>query len=223
MKMSIIIPAYNEELAIKSTVERVKSAVRGTDSEIIVIDDGSKDRTYEIAKSLSGIRLLHHEVNKGKAAALETGFSNASGNVLFTIDADCTYPPEVMPEVAELMEKEGLDMVICSRFMGRKPQMSGLNYFGNLIFSALVTVLTLKRVTDASSGLRALRKDVWKSMTVKSKGLDWEVEMTTRMLRGDFKVKEFPIQYFDRVGSSKLHPLRDGLRFLKAILIGRFF
>ena len=223
MKISIIVPAYNEEFAIRSTVERLKLAVKSVDHEIIVVDDGSSDKTYDVAKNLAGIRLLRHETNKGKAAALETGFSNASGDILFTIDADCTYPPEVIPEVAKLMEKEGLDMVICSRFLGGNPQMSRLNYFGNILFSLLVTVLTGKRVTDASSGMRGLRKRVWTLIKVKSRNLDWEVEMTTRALRKGFVVKEFPIQYFDRVGASKLRPVRDGFRFLKAIIVGRFF
>ncbi len=223
MKSSVIIPAYNEEDGIAETVKKVADATRKIGSEVIVVDDGSKDGTYEIAKKIHGIKLVRHEENAGKAAALVTGFNSASGEILVTIDADCTYPPEEIPKIVGLVEIGKADMVICSRFMNGRTKIRLLNYYGNIFFSWLVTALTGKKITDASSGMRAVRKDVWKKTKVMSRGLDWEVEMTTRVIRQGYAVTEVPIKYFDRVGASKLNPFADGYRFLRAIIRGRFF
>lgn len=222
MKSSVIVPAYNEEGGIEETVRKVKAATQSIKSEIIVVDDGSADGTYEIAKNL-GVKLVRHEKNMGKAAALVTGFNGASGDILVTIDADCTYPPEEIPKIVEIIEENGADMVICSRFMNGRTKIRMLNYLGNIFFSGLVSALTGKKITDASSGMRAIKKEVWKKIKVRSRGLDWEAEMTTRVLRQGYEVVEVPIKYFDRVGASKLNPFADGFRFLFAIMRGRFF
>ncbi len=142
---------------------------------------------------------------------------------MVTIDADCTYPPEEIPKIAGIVENGDADMVICSRFMNGRTKIRMLNYLGNIFFSRLISVLTGKKITDASSGMRAIKKDVWKKIKVRSRGLDWEVEMTTRVLRQGYKVAEVPIKYSDRVGVSKLNPFADGFRFFFAIMRGRFF
>jgi hypothetical protein len=87
----------------------------------------------------------------------------------------------------------------------------------------MISVLTFSRITDASSGMRALTRSLWESVDVKSGGLDWEVEMTTRVLRAGYMVKEYPIEYFDRKGVTKLRPIRDGIKFFFGIIRGRFF
>jgi len=222
MKVSVIVPAYNEENALKDVCDDLKKLVFDDDIEIIVVDDGSSDGTYEIGKSIDGIKLFRHETNKGKAAALETGFDNASGDVYVTIDADCTYPIDNIHELVDEVKK-GFDLVIASRFLGRIDEMPKLNYYGNLVFSQMISLLTGQKITDGSTGMRALTRSLWDNMTVKSKGLDWEVEMTTRSIHQGFRVKELPITYSDRVGVSKLNPLVDGFRFFVAILKGRFF
>ncbi len=250
-KVSIIIPAYNEEGGIEETVRKVKSKTRPAKPEIIVVDDGSKDNTYDVARKIRGVRLIRQPSNRGKAEALKAGFAHAKGEFLATIDADCTYPPESLAPMAEKLES-GFDMVIGSRFLGKKPRthfvfgfpiyMASLlvskafpaispkdptNYYGNAFFSWLITILTGKRITDGSSGLRVFRRSVWKAIGGKIKinkppGLEWEVEMTTRAIMKGFSVAEVPIKYFSRKGSSKLRPFSDGLRFLFGILRGRF-
>ncbi len=221
MKVSVIIPAYNEEKAIEEVVNDVKSAVN-KDYEIIVVDDGSSDNTYEKARKISGIRAIRHRKNMGKAGALRTGFEAAKGHVMATIDADCTYPAKDMQKIVAPVINGDADVVIGSRFMGKETEMARLNYFGNSIFAMFVTVLTGKSVTDPSSGMRAFGKDVWKSLDIKAKGLDWEVEMTTASLRRGYRLLEIPIAYHDRVGEAKLSRFDDGARFLRAILRARF-
>ncbi len=222
METSIIIPAYNEEKAIESTIRRAKK-LGMKDFEIIVVDDGSKDATYSIAKKFSGIRLIRHKVNMGKARALMTGFNNAKGKYLATVDADLTYPIEDIPNLVKILKENNCSMVIGSRFMKYRPSISKMNEIGNKILALMISVLSLKRITDPSSGLRVFRQNDWKNLDVKSTGLDWEVEMTARILRRGLKVVDYPIRYSSRVGKSKLHPFRDGIKFSLAILRGRFF
>lgn len=241
--ISVIVPAYNEEKGIRKTVERVKKVKFNEKSEIIVVDDGSQDRTYAEARKIKGIRILKHGKNKGKAAALHTGFNAAKGDIIATIDADCTYPPEPLPKMLKLIQDGGADVVLGSRFYHKKRGLSIIsgaakkilstvagaksedhtNFYGNAIFSSLITVLTGKHVTDGSTGLRVFREKILSGMRIKSHGLDWEVEMTTRSLRAGLNVIEVPISYYPRVGRTKLKILKDGFRFLIGIVRGRFF
>ncbi len=241
--ISIIVPAYNEENGIRKTVERVKKVKFFEKSEIIVVDDGSRDNTYNEAKRVRGVRILKHPSNKGKAAALETGFAAANGDVIATIDADCTYPPEALPKMLSMVRRGNADLVLGSRFFNRKRGLGVLtgtakkildaalgrssedhtNFYGNAIFSSLITLLTNKRITDGSTGLRIFRKKMLDKIKIKSRGLDWEVEMTTRAVHGRFNVVEIPIDYYPRVGNTKLKILKDGVRFFVGIVRGRFF
>lgn len=216
-KYTVIIPAYNEEEAIVSTVEGVKKVTDGA-FEILVVDDGSRDKTFDLAKSCN-VRVIKHEKNQGKAAALETGVMNAKGDIVATIDADCTYEAGKIRELVKLIEN-GTDLAIGSRFLGRAEGLKMLNRAGNWIFSSLISLFTGQRVTDAQSGLRAFRKDLFFRLAVRAKGLDWETEMTARAVREGYSVVEIPIEYYERVGISKLHPFKDGYRMLRGVLRG---
>ncbi|MFH0889604.1 MAG: glycosyltransferase family 2 protein [Candidatus Aenigmatarchaeota archaeon] len=239
--ISIIVPAYNEEKGIRKTVERVKKVRFPEKAEIIVVDDGSADNTYGEAKKIRKIRIIRHKKNMGKAAALKTGFNAAKGDVVATIDADCTYPPEDIPEMLKLV-RSGEDMILGSRFFNRKrglntiagaayralASLAGMrssdysNFYGNAFFSSLISALAGKKITDGSTGLRVFRKKILDKIRIKSSGLDWEVEMTTRVLRAGYNVREIPIEYYPRVGKTKLRPIKDGIRFLVGIMRGRF-
>jgi len=216
-KYTVLIPAYNEEKAIVNTVESVKKVIDNS-YEILVIDDGSTDNTYELAKSCN-VKVIQHKINKGKATALETGVKNALGDIVATIDADCTYESSKIIDLVRAVEN-GADLAIGSRFLGHSEGMKPLNKFGNLIFSFLISFFTGKRITDAQSGLRAFRKDLFFRLAVKAKGLDWESEMTSRAIKEGYSVVEIPIKYKERVGKSKLHPLKDGYRMMRAIFKG---
>ena len=241
--ISIIVPAYNEENGIRKTVEKVKKVKFNEKSEIIVVDDGSSDGTYKEAGKIKGARILKHVTNRGKAAALHTGFNAAKGDVVATIDADCTYPPEPIPRMLKLIRRGEADVVLGSRFYHKKrgfnvvlgaakkilSTASGAknedytNFYGNAIFSALITILAGRQITDGSTGLRVFRKKILGLMRIKSRGLSWEVEMTTRSIRAGLKVVEIPIDYYPRVGRTKLKILKDGFGFFVGIVRGRFF
>lgn len=220
MSVSIVIPAYNEEKAIGKVLSQVSSIkIR---KEVIVVDDGSTDRTSEMARKAGGSRLIRHDVNMGKANALRTGIKNASYDKIVTLDADCTYPVELVPELIKELEN-GADLVIGSRFSGMEREMPALNSFGNKLFTFIIMLLTRRRVSDSSSGMRAFRKGLWDTLGIKARNLEGEVEMTTRSLRKGLKVSEVPIPYMERVGDSKLSPSKDGFRFLMSILRAGFF
>lgn len=219
MAVSIIIPAYNEERAIGRVLSDAVGL--GLEKEIIVVDDGSSDRTAEIAGKFRGVRILRHRRNKGKARAIGTGVRKASHDRIVTLDADCTYPVGHVPRL--LKELERSDLVIGSRFLGTDRDMPGLNSFGNRLFSLMITLFTGEKVADSSSGMRAFRKGFWEGLGIRSRNLEGEVEMTARCLRRGLKVSEVPIPYYGRVGKSKLRPASDGFRFLLAAVRASFF
>lgn len=221
MKYSIIIPAYNEEKGIREVIERCKRAC-GRNAEIIVVDDGSADRTSDIAKKTL-VRVIRHEKNRGKAAALKTGFDAAKNDVLVTIDADCTYPPEEIPNLIRTMENEKSDVVVGSRFKNGIPKALPLhrglaNFFGALFTSVLLS----RKVTDVTTGLRAFKRNVIKNTPIVAKGLDFEAEFTARAITKGYHYKEVPISFEEREGVSSLRFFRHIYMFTRAVLRGKF-
>lgn len=218
MKKTIIIPAYNEEDGIEEVVTRVKRVCSKGD-EIIVVDDGSKDRTSETAKKL-GVKVIRHKTNKGKAFALKTGYTSAKNDIIVTIDADCTYPPEEIPNLVRNLD--GYDLVVGSRFKNGIPEgLPLLRSFANILGAVFSSLILFKRVTDVTSGFRAFRKEVVEACKIRAKGLDFEAEFTSRAISLGYRYKEIPIKPDERVGRSKLRFFRDSLRFFIAILRGK--
>ncbi|HEY75928.1 MAG TPA: glycosyltransferase family 2 protein [Thermoflexia bacterium] len=222
--LSVVIPAYNEEGGIAQIIERVLSirprlAEAGVDDlELIVVDDGSRDRTAEIAARYPGVRLIRHKVNQGYGAALKTGFSHARGNLLGFLDADGTYPPEHFPELCKVALKEGADLVIGSRMAGEESEMPVVRRIGNLIFANLVSLLGNHRVSDSASGMRVIRREALPRLYPLPDGLNFTPVMSTRALHEDVRWREVPIPYKERVGRSKLSVVRDGMRFFSTIV-----
>jgi glycosyltransferase involved in cell wall biosynthesis len=219
MKKTIVVPAYNEEEAIREVITRVKKICSGED-EIIVVDDGSDDRTSEIALK-TGVKVLRHEKNMGKAIALKTGFRAAKNDVIVTIDADCTYPPEEIPRLVKNLE--GRDLVVGSRFKNGIPEgFPFLRGITNVLGAKFASFLLFKRVTDVTSGMRAFRRHVVDECDIRAKGLDFEAEFTSTAIAKGFRHKEVPISSSERIGRSKLNFLSDVFKFSLAILRGRF-
>ncbi len=222
--LSVVIPAYNEEGGIAQIIERVLSIrprlpeVGVDDLELIVVDDGSRDRTAEIAARYPEVRLIRHKVNQGYGAALKTGFSHARGNLLGFLDADGTYPPEHFPELCKVALKEGADLVIGSRMAGEENEMPLVRRIGNLIFANLVSLLGNHRVSDSASGMRVIRREALPRLYPLPDGLNFTPVMSTRALHEDIRWKEVPIPYRERVGRSKLSVVRDGMRFFSTIV-----
>lgn len=221
--LSVVIPAYNEQDGIAEIVHRVL-AVRdalgqvGVDEmELLVVDDGSRDKTASIVADISGVRLIRHKRNKGYGAALKTGFRQARGDLIGFLDADGTYPPEYFPQLC-LQALEGAELVIGSRMAGADSQMPLTRRIGNRFFATLLSLLARRRVTDSASGMRVFRRSLLSRIYPLPDGLNLTPVMSTRALHEGITMVEVPIPYSERLGSSKLSVVRDGSVFLHSIV-----
>ena len=220
--LSVVIPAYNEENGIEEIVRRVlaiKPALQEVgvdDLELIVVDDGSSDRTAEIAGSIEGVRLIRQE-NKGYGGALKTGFSNAKGELIGFLDADGTYPPEYFPKLCTAA-LEGADLVIGSRRAGEESHMPLTRRLGNFFFATLLSILSRQKVSDSASGQRVFKREVYEQMLPLPDGLNLTPVQSARALHENMKVVEVPIPYSERLGRSKLSVVHDGRIFLQSML-----
>lgn len=221
--LSVIIPAYNEENGIVEIARRVLSVEKelknaGVDElELLVVDDGSQDRTAEVASALEGVTLIRHPHNKGYGAALKTGFSRASGELIGFLDADGTYPPEYFPQLCQAALK-GMDLVIGSRMSGEASKMPLTRRVGNFFFATLLSLLGRQKVTDSASGMRVFKREILEQIYPLPDGLNLTPVMSTRALHEGIIVGEVPIPYNERVGRSKLSIFRDGRIFLQSMV-----
>lgn len=222
--LTIVIPALNEEEAIGQTIERCLAARKRIQAEtpieeveIIVVSDGSSDRTAEIAQSYEDIQVIVHLNNIGYGAAIKSGFAEGCGDLLGFLDADGTCDPEYFVDLCNTAIKESAHVVVGSR-MHDESRMPPLRRFGNTFFARLVSYLAGTRITDTASGMRILSRDALKKLYPLPTGLHFTPAMTCRALtQKGLTIREVPIAYHERVGRSKLSVFRDGLRFLLII------
>jgi len=221
--LSVVIPAYNEENGIKEIAERVLAvepalkAVGVERMELVVVDDGSKDRTADVAAGIPGVSLIRHPKNRGYGAALKTGFSKASGELVGFLDADGTYPPEYFPQLCQ-SAMNGSDLVIGSRMAGEDSKMPVTRRVGNFFFANLLSLLGRQKVTDSASGMRVFKREILEQIYPLPDGLNLTPVMSTRALHEGIRIVEVPIPYSERVGRSKLSVIRDGQLFLQSMV-----
>src|SRR5512139_807669 len=221
--LSVVIPAYNEENGIAEIANRVLKVrpdltrVGINELELLVVDDGSRDRTAEVAACIDGVTLVRHPKNKGYGAALKTGFSQARGELIGFLDADGTYPPEYFPKLCE-SALNGSDLVIGSRMAGEDSQMPATRRIGNFFFATLLSILGRQKVTDSASGMRVFKREILEHIYPLPDGLNLTPVMSTRALHEGIKITEYPIPYSERVGRSKLSVIRDGRIFLQSMI-----
>jgi glycosyltransferase involved in cell wall biosynthesis len=224
--ISVVIPVFNEELSVGGIVARTRSILeqRGLSYEILVVDDGSVDRSAEISQE-RGADVLR-EPHQGKGCALRLGFRRATGDVIVTLDADGSHQPEEIPLVLRGIVENRADFVVGSRFFNTDAnvQVPNVNRIGNRMFSNLVRLLTGVKITDSQSGFRAIRSSILRKMRLKSRGYEVESEMLIKALKTGARVTEIPISFEQRTtGKSKLDPLRDGARILYSLIASYLF
>lgn len=226
MKFSIVIPAYNEERSVLdilrrslASAERIRAAGLGVDAvEVLLINDGSTDRTEELARGIHGIRVIGFDRNRGYGAAIKSGFGAANGELLGFLDADGTCDPDFFVSLLRLLQERRLD-VACGSRMHPDSKMPVLRRAGNRVFRALVNFIGDASVTDVASGMRVLRRSALDRLYPLPDGLNFTPAMSVRaVLDGRLRMGELPMPYDERVGRSKLNVLKDGLRFLGIIL-----
>jgi glycosyltransferase involved in cell wall biosynthesis len=221
--LSVVIPALDEEAAIGDIVARVLALrpqllARGiVGPEVLVVDDGSRDRTAEIVRQLDGVQLIQHPTNRGYGAALKTGMALAGGDLIAFLDADGTYAPEWVPQLCATV-LDGADLAIGSRMAGAHNGMPATRRLGNRLFAGLVTLLGDRRIHDCASGIRVLRRSVLSRLYPLPDGLDFTPIMSLRAVHEGLALVEVPVPYSERIGQSKLSVARDGLQYVRSIV-----
>lgn len=219
LDLSIILPAYNEEAALGDDLDDIRRAMEATAYryEVIVVDDGSRDRTAEIARARDWVRLLQHPFNRGNGAARTTGVQAARGRVVMFTDADRTYPNDRMPEMMAMMDA-GADMVIGARRV-EAGTLRFLRMPAKLLIRKLAEYMTGSRIPDLNSGLRAQdRQKTLRFLSILPTTHSWVSTITIAFLAAAFPVRYLPIDYFPRVGRSTFHPIRDSYNYLSLIV-----
>jgi len=215
--ISIVIPSYNEEKGIKRTLTEVKKVMSdsGIDHEIIVVDDGSTDKTAEIVKNEKMIRLIQHPYNKGYGSALKTGTKNAKGDWVIYIDADVQHDPE---DILKLIEHtKDYDMVVGART--KKSKISLLRRLGKIFLGSIANYLSGMKIPDLNSGFRAIRRDiVMEFMRILPDSFSFTTTITLTCVKSGYSIKYIPIETTEGVGTSKIRPFRDGFNFILMIL-----
>lgn len=222
--LSVILPALNEEKAVGGTIRAIPTrelSKMGYEVEILVVDNGSTDKTAEVARG-HGAKVIH-EPRQGYGRAYKTGFDQARGSIIVTVDADMTYPVEDIPTLVKIIEEENLDFVTTNRFAHlRNGAMSLKHRLGNEMLSLATRLLFQIGLNDSQSGMWIFRKDLLPKMTLQSDGMAFSQELKIEACHfAQCRWREVPIEYRVRVGKVKLRSWRDGLGNLGELMIKR--
>lgn len=220
-RISVTIPTKNEVEGIGYVVRRTRK-VLGENAEIIVVDERSIDGTVEEAlRADKNVKVVQRN-GTGKGNGIQTAVQVFTGDIFVVLDSDATFDPTDIPRVISPILSNRADVVLGSRFKGRieKGAMNFLHYFGNRLFNLLISLKFGVWITDSQTGLRAMRGNVIRSLTLVSQGYDIETAMTIKCLKKGYQTVEVPINFYRRRGNSKskLDTFSDGWLILKRIL-----
>ena len=215
IKISIIIPIYNEEGSIEEVIAGLRIYLN-QECEIIAVNDGSNDRSQELLEKMPDIKVVHHSENQGYGAALKSGIREAQGEYILIIDADGSYPTE---SIAELInQKERYQMVVGARIKPQS-QIPALRKPAKWLLNQLANYLTGTKIPDLNSGLRIIRKNILnRFINLLPNGFSFTTTITLALLTNGYQVKYVPVDYYKRKGKSKIRPVRDTLNFLQLII-----
>lgn len=227
MKLSVVIPVYNEVALVKESVKQVVDV--NLAHEIIIVDDGSTDGTKELYPEIQAmspkIIVYYHEKNKGKGAAVRTGFSKASGDVFIIQDADLEYDPNDYTKLLEPIQRGRADVVYGSRLQGGPTRaMFFWHMVGNKFLSLVTNVLYDVILTDMETCYKVFKREVVQGIQLNARGFELEPEITAKVLKKGYRIYEVPISYYGREfdEGKKIRPIRDGLMALWTLIKYRF-
>ena len=225
MKLSIVVPVYNEVATLEKIIEAIKAVNVGMEKEIVLVDDCSKDGTRELLKELQAkdptLAVYFHEVNQGKGGALHTGFQNATGDYVLIQDADLEYDPNEYPQLLAPILSGRADVVFGSRFLGGGAHrvVYYWHYVGNRFLTWLSNMTTNLNLTDMEVCYKVFKRDVIQAIPLREKRFGFEVEITAKVARRHLRVYEVPISYYGRdYSEGKKIGWKDGVSAIRCIL-----
>lgn len=227
MKLSIVVPVYNEKITIEKILGEIR-AVEGLEKEIIVVDDASTDGTVEILKKLEAgnpdIKFVYKEKNRGKGHTLKVGFEHTTGDYVIVQDADLEYDPRDYHKLIRALEEHNADVIYGSRFSGSYEDMSTLHYIGNKMLTLVTNIFFGVMLTDMETCYKLMPGDFVRKVNIKSERFDFEPEITAKILKSGLKIREVPISYRGRTHSEgKKITWKDGIHALFTLIKYRFF
>ena len=236
MKLSIIIPVYNEEKTILHVISRLeKQAIPLVEKEIIVVNDGSTDATESKIKNLKfkikNLKIFRHTKNLGKGAAVKTGIKNATGDYIIIQDADLEYNPKYIPTLIKPIQEKKTEVVYGTR-LKRMPNLEGeektlqflTHYFGNRFLSLITSIFFGQWITDMETGYKLFPKSALNGIKLNAKGFELEPEITAKLMKKGYKILEIPIRVRPRGydEGKKINTLKDGTKALWYLVKYRF-
>ncbi len=223
MKLSILIPIYNEQATILEIIKRVHAVP--FEKEIVAVDDGSTDNTRELLSQVEneGIAVLYHDRNRGKGAAIRTALQRATGDIVIIQDADLEYDPRDYGQLIQPIVEGRAKVVYGSRFLGPRMAMFFWHMLANKMLTLMTNVLYDAILSDMETGYKAFRADVIKNIPLRSRRFDFEPEVTAKVLKRGIRIFEVPISYYGREYSEgKKIGMRDGFVAIWTLLKYRF-
>jgi glycosyltransferase involved in cell wall biosynthesis len=228
MKLSVVIPVFNESATLPTVLETVLGI--SFDKEILIVDDGSTDGTREYLEKVAqnpmeGVRVFFHEQNRGKGAALRTGFREVQGDIVIIQDADLEYDPQDYPALLKPILDGRADVVYGSRFLGGPHRVLFFwHYVGNKLITLISNMLTNLNLSDMETCYKVFRSEVIKNLAFTSNGFAIEAELTVKIARAGYRIYETPISYSGRdYSEGKKITWKDALPTLWALIRFRFF
>jgi glycosyltransferase involved in cell wall biosynthesis len=223
--LSVIVPVYNERTTVAEIIRRVRAVEVPLIVDVVVVDDGSNDGTEKVLAAIedSTVRVISHETNQGKGAAIRTGLHQARGDLVLVQDADLEYDPADWPRLLDPIVKHKAAVVYGSRFTGERKNMLPLHWIGNRVLSLVTNMLYSSTLSDMETCYKLFDRRVLEGITIVSNRFDFEPEITAKVLRRGFRIYEVPISYAGREpDEGKKITWRDGFGALKALVRFRF-
>jgi glycosyltransferase involved in cell wall biosynthesis len=223
--LSVIVPVFNERATVAEVIRRIRAVELPVEIEVIVVDDGSSDGTDKVLTAVgdSTVRVINHEQNRGKGAAIRTGMASVRGDLVLVQDADLEYDPADWSRLLDPILRGKAQVVYGSRFTGERKNMMPLHWMGNRFLSLVTNVLYSSTLSDMETCYKLFDRRVLEGITIKSDKFDFEPEITAKVLRRGYRIYEVPISYAGReVDEGKKITWRDGFGALKALVKYRF-
>ncbi len=231
MKLSIVMPVYNERETIKTIINSVKKVkIEGIEKEIIIVDDYSTDGTREVLKTIQGCRMIYNERNRGKGFTVREGFRQANGDILVIQDADLEYDPNDLKKMVDIIKQGKSKVVYGSRFIDKDPEerkrkkfLPG-HYIGNKVLTLCTSILFGHKITDMETCYKMFTREVFEKMKLTADRFEIEPEITAQILKNKYGIFEVPISYAARTAEKgKKINWTDGIKAFFCLVKLRFF